>query len=184
MKISPSDIQRAEFRRAFRGFDPGEVAAYLTVLASQVQELLDRNAGLDRRCLELETQLKDYRSVEKALQQTLLQAQETGTRTVDTARREAQLIIQDAELKAAQIVKKAQADLTGVKEQLTVLKAKKDTVIARLRMLLQSELDLMRALEIDEEMRPERLEEPEGEMAKARAEIEDIVRSLEGPKPV
>jgi cell division initiation protein len=115
MTMTPGEIRRAEFRRTLRGVDPAEVSGFLNRVAAAVQDLADRNAGLDRRCVELETQLQDYRAVEKALQQTLLQAQESSTRAIDSARREAQLIIQEAELNTAQIVKKAQADLTAVK---------------------------------------------------------------------
>jgi cell division initiation protein len=179
MSLLPSEITRATFRRTFRGYDAAEVAAYLTMLRSQVQELVDRNVSLERRCADLDTQLAACRSVEQALQQTVLQAQDSSARAVETARREAQLIIQEAELKAAQIVKKAQTDLTAVKERLAILRSKRDTLVARLTMLLQSELDLIRALEVDDDPDAEPGGEPDSLMAKARAEIEEIVKSLE-----
>ena len=49
------------------------------------------------RAIELEVQLKDYRQIEKTLQQTLLQAQETTGKTYESARKEAELIAREAE---------------------------------------------------------------------------------------
>jgi cell division initiation protein len=170
MQTNGSVIRKQTFAKKFQGLDQAEVSRFLEEVAADFDRLLAENAELSRKVTELETSLKDFRSVEKALQQTLVQAQDSTARAVDNARKEAQLIIQDAELKGAQIVDKSRNELSVLKEQITILGAKKESIVARLKMLLHSELELVKALEAGEA--PER---PTG----AATEIDDIVRSLD-----
>ncbi len=177
MSLTPLEIRKQEFKKSLRGYDPVEVETFLEMVSREMQSLLNHNKGLKEQVLELETQLRDYKNIEKTLQQTLLQAQETTGRSIENSRKEAQLILQEAEIKAAQILDKARMDLAKVKEDVSSLKAKKESLVTRLKVLLSSELELMRALEIEEEdiLRAD-LAHGTGKPA---IEIEEIVRGLE-----
>ena len=178
MKLTPFEVKKQEFKKVFRGYDREEVSAFLDTIATEMEESLADRRTLEDRANELETQLKDYKSIEKAIQQTLMQAQETSAKSVENTRQEGQLILKEAELKAFQMLDKARNDLTVLKEQLMILKAKKDSIVARLKMILNSELELIRALEVDEELQTKSTTEPE-ELSRERQEIEEIIRSLE-----
>ena len=179
MKLTPLDIKRQQFKRVFRGIDPAEVSTFLDITANELEESQKINRELQHKIMELEIQLKDYTAVEKALHQTFMQAQETTGKAIENARKEAQLIIQEAELKAAHIVDRARNDLTALKEQLTILKAKKDSIASRLKMLLNSELELINTLEIDEEIQSDRSSEHSQEFLKEKMEIDEIIKSLD-----
>ena len=81
MKLTPLDIRKQEFKKIMRGYDPVEVDTFLDMVASDLEEALKQQKESRERIIELETQLKDYRQIEKTLQQTLLQAQEATGRT-------------------------------------------------------------------------------------------------------
>ena len=179
MKLTPLDIRRQEFKKKLRGFDQAEVRAYLDVVAQVVEELQKDQAGLNSRIAEFEIQLREYRSVEKAMQQTFVQAQETSTKAMENAKKESQLIIQEAEMRASNLVEKARNELINLREQLTILRAKKDSLITRLKMLLQSELDLVKALEIEEGLQAEDKAQLTFELSKESMEIDEIIRNLE-----
>jgi cell division initiation protein len=179
MNLTSFDIKNQDFSRIFRGFDPTEVKDFLEDLAVEWEQSEKRLDELGGKIVELETQLKDFKSMEKALQQTFVQAQETSAKSVDQARREAQLIIQEAEMKASQILDKSRHDLTALKEQVTILKAKKDSMVSRLRILLNSELDLIKALEVDEEGRSDQVADAPEDHSKEKKEIDEIIRSLD-----
>jgi cell division initiation protein len=182
MALNGSAIRKQTFRKKFQGIDPAEVARFLDEVATDVDRLSAENAELSRKAAELETQLKDFRSVEKALQQTLMQAQDSTARSIDQARREAQLIIQDAEMKGAGILEKSRNELSALKEQITILAAKRDSLVSRLKMLLASELDMVNAFDAADAGGA-----PAGDDTVAAAEersarpddIEDIVKSLD-----
>jgi len=172
-------MKNKKFATKMRGFNPAEVTTYLESVAAEFEELNKLNSQLRERVVELETKLQDYTSMEKAIQQTFMQAQETGGKAVENARKEAQLIIHEAEVKATQILDKSRTNLTAIKEQITILKARKDSIVVRLRMLLNSELDLIKTLEFDEAFPSQNEDELSRETSKEKTEIEEIIKNLE-----
>ena len=176
MKSTASEIRNHDFRKSFRGLDAAEVQAFLDRIASEWEGLMADHASLEQKAVGLETQIRDFRSLEKGFQETIMQAQEASGRAVDSAKREGQLIIREAELKAALIVEKARNDLTMLKEQVAILRAKRDSITLRLKMLLNSELELIKALEVEDELRKGTAVEERREVSD---EIEEIIRSLD-----
>ena len=147
MKLSPLDIRKQEFKKVMRGFDPIEVETFMETIANEFENLLKEQNDLRTKIVELETQLKDYKQMERTLQQTLMQAQEATGKTYEAARREAESIVKEAELKAAQILNQAGEEMGKLNNEITQLKARKDSLVGRLRVLLSSELDMIKSLE-------------------------------------
>lgn len=148
MKLTPLDIRKQEFKKLMRGYDPVEVDTFLEMVAADLEEALRQQKESRERIIELETQLKDYRQIEKTLQQTLLQAQEATGRTYESARRESETIIREAESRGAKIVEQANGDLAKLNAELHRLNSRKESLIGRLRVLLSSELDLLKTLDM------------------------------------
>ena len=147
MKLTPLDIKKQEFRKVMRGYDPVEVDTFMEMLAGEFEDLLKQQKEMRDKVVELETQLKDYRQIEKTLQQTLLQAQEATGRTYEAARKEAEVIAREAEAKAAKLIEQANSDLARMNNEIISLKGRKESLIGRLRVLLSSELELIKTLE-------------------------------------
>ena len=148
MKLTPLDIKKQEFKKAMRGYDTVEVDTFMDMMAGEFEDLLRQQKELRDRVVETETQLKDYRQIERTLQHTLLQAQETTSKTYESAQREADVTIREAELRASKLLQQANSDLIRINNELDRVKAKKDSLIGRLRVLLSSELDLIKTLEM------------------------------------
>jgi len=151
MKITPLEVKRQQFKKVMRGYDPVEVDTFLDMLSNELEDLIRRNKDLNDKAIELEVQLRDYRNIEKTLQQTLMQAQEASGKSIANSRKEAELIIQESQLKGSQILERARMDFSRAKEEIAHLKARKESIISRLKVLLSSEVELLRALEIDDE---------------------------------
>ncbi len=79
----------------------------------EMEDLLRQQKESRDRVVELETQLKDYKQIEKTLQQTLFQAQEVTSRTYESARSEADTIVREAEGRATGIVEPPSAIWPG-----------------------------------------------------------------------
>ena len=151
MKLTPLDIRKQEFKKVMRGYDTVEVDTFMEMVSNEFEDLLKQQRDMRDRVTELETQLKDYRQIEKTLQQTLLQAQETTGKTYETARRDAESILRDAEAKAALILEKATGKLSLMNEEIVQLRGRKAGIISRLRLLLTSELELLKTMEPSED---------------------------------
>ena len=178
MSLSPEDIRTQQFRKSFRGADAGEVASFLDRVASDTEGILRDLASEQEKVAGLEQRLDEYRTIEKILQQTLLQAQETATRSVDNARRESELLLQQTEIQAAEMLNQARRDLTGIKEQITILLAKKDYIISRLKQLLSAQMDTMSSLEGDPDFSTPPQHSASGQTAQG-SELDDILKNIE-----
>jgi cell division initiation protein len=177
MKLTPLDIKKQEFKKAMRGYDTVEVDTFMDMVASEFEDLLKGQKEMRDRMVELEVQLKDYRQIEKTLQQTLLQAQETTARTYEVARKESETIIREGEQKAVKLVDQATADLQRINNDVMQLLARKESLIGRLRVLLSSELDLIRTMELGGP--GELTSTPSLGTGKESLEIDRVVRNID-----
>jgi cell division initiation protein len=174
MAKAPADIRQKEFNRKFRGYDRAEVQQFLSAIASDLEMELQEKRKLLEKIQTLEGELGRFSSIQNVLQQTLMQAQETTAKTVEHARHEAELILRKAEASASEMRDKALSNVAQLKEQIVIFEAKKDAIVQRLRLVLNSELELIKTLESE-------LEPPNGNQPRAFAdtsEIEDIVKQL------
>ena len=143
MKLTPLDIRRQEFKRVMRGYDPVEIDTFMEMTANEFEELLKSQKDMRDRVIELEGQLKDYRQIEKTLQQTLLQAQETTGKTYETARKEAELITRDAEIKSEEIIRHAVQRQQSIREEIKNLQFKRREIESDIIHLLNSLKELI-----------------------------------------
>lgn len=177
MKLTPLDIKKQEFKKIMRGYDPVEVDTFMDMVANEFEEVLKQQKDMRDRSIELDTQLKDYRQIEKTLQQTLLQAQEVTGRTYESARKEAEVIVKDAESKAARIVEQAHSELVRINKELAELRIRRESLVGRMRVLLSAELDLLKTLESEP---VEKLTaDPSLGSGKAALDVDEILKKLE-----
>ncbi len=150
MKLTPLDIKKQEFRRVMRGLDPEEVGAFLDMVADEYETLVRERNRFDEENIRLRTQLQDYQNVEKSLKQTLVTAQESVLHSRENSKREADMLVREAELQAEKIIEEAKIRLAKLKNELLVVRAQKDSFARRLRHLLESQLELIGVLELDD----------------------------------
>ncbi|MDP1676953.1 MAG: DivIVA domain-containing protein [Bacteroidota bacterium] len=175
MKLTPLDIKKQEFKKVLRGYDAVEVDAFLDTLSAEFADLQKQIKEMREQAIESEVQLRDFKQKERDLQQVLMQAQENSSRTIENARKEGELIIQESELKASQILDHARMEIMRAKEEVTNLRAKKEALISRLKVLLNSEVELIKALEADEEMT--RRDQSQG-TGREQFQIDDVLKRL------
>lgn len=143
MKLTPIDIKKQVFKRILRGYDPAEVDAFLETLSRHWEELLDQNDVLKRRAQELEMEIQKFKQVENMLHQTLAQAQKSSTDVVENAKREAELIRQEAQMKASQMIDEAQNQAVTIKGDIHRLQVQRHDILNELKHLLTSQLDIV-----------------------------------------
>ncbi|NOZ57927.1 MAG: DivIVA domain-containing protein [Calditrichaeota bacterium] len=150
MKLTPLDIKKQEFRRVLRGYDPEEVEAFLEMVAEEYEGTIREKNELADEVLKLRTQLRDYQEVERTLKETLMTAQQTITESRESSKREADLIIREAQVKADEILDDARKELSRLKNEILMLRTQKESLSRRLRHLLESQLELLGVLEIED----------------------------------
>lgn len=157
MRITPLDIQQKQFPMKFRGFDVEEVYAFLEVIREEMEDLLRENASLKESLQRIESQIKEYRDMETTLRETLLTAQQMVEDYKTNARKEAELIAKEAELKADTILKEAQEKVIKIHEDIVDLKGIRRHFKEELKRMVESHLKMLefdREREEEEEVSP------------------------------
>ena len=175
MTLTPLDIKKQEFKRVLRGYDTVEVDSFLEMISVEYSDALRQVKEIKERLMDAEISLRDFKQKERDLQQVLMQAQETSSRSIDHARKEAELIVGEAELKAHQIIERSRGETTRFKDEVTTLRVRKDTLISRLKVLLNSELELIKALEAEDDGLQK---DPGKGTGKEHFQIDDILKKL------
>jgi len=156
MRITPLDIQQKQFPMKFRGFDIEEVYAFLEIIREEMEDLLRENASVKENVQRLENQIKEYRDMETTLRETLMTAQQLVEDYKTNARKEAELVVREAELKADSVLKEAQEKVIKIHEDIVDLKGIRRHFKEEIKRMVESH---MKMLEFDKER-----EEEEGGM--------------------
>ena len=151
MKIAPVDIRNQHFKKVVRGADPEEVRIFLGIVADEMETLANANRELEHRAEVLESQVEEYRKVETALRDTLLTADRVSNESRENSRKEAELILRDAELRANRILDDTARRASELRREIVELQNQKDVYIARLRSLIETQLKLLRFHSVDTE---------------------------------
>jgi len=148
MRITPLDIQQKQFPMRFRGFDVEEVYAFLEVVREQMEDLLRENALLKEQVQRGENQIKEYRDMETTLRETLMTAQQMVEDYKTNARKEAELLMKEAELNADSLMREAQEKVVKIHEDIVDLKGIRRHFKEELKRLIESHMGM---LEFDKE---------------------------------
>lgn len=99
MSLLPLEVKSREFRRVFffrRGCDPDEVREFLEEVATEMGRILSEKASLNGELESARDSLSKYHELEDAIKETLLLAQRTGDEVVESAKKQAELIVEEA----------------------------------------------------------------------------------------
>jgi cell division initiation protein len=148
MKVTPLDIQQQQFKTRFRGFDIREVDTFLEQMAETVESLQRENQNLGDEVRRLEMEIQGYRKREETFKRALLNSQKVLDQMKDNARRSAELIIAEAEVKAEKILNKAHNRLAQLHEDITELKRQRTQIEVQISSIIEAH---SRLLEIGKE---------------------------------
>ncbi len=148
MKITPLDIQQQQFKTRFRGFDIREVDAFLEQMAETFETLQKTNQSLSDEVRRLELEIQGYRKREETFKRALLNSQKVLDQMKDNARKSAELIIAEAEVKAEKILNKAHNRLAQLHEDISELKRQRTQIEVQISSIIEAH---SRLLEIGKE---------------------------------
>ena len=143
MRITPLDIQQKQFPMKFRGFDVEEVYAFLEVIREEMEELLRENANLKENVQRADVQVREFKDMETTLRETLITAQQMVEDYKLNARKEAELLIREAELRADNMLKDAHEKVIKIHEDITDMKGIRRHFKEELRRLIENHLTML-----------------------------------------
>ncbi len=144
LTLNTSDLYSADFRTTFRGFDKVQVTSLLERAADAFDKLQRQVEELKKTAETQKEQIVRYESMEQTLVEALANAQKLGENTIEQARREAELIREEARLAREASLSNANAVPEALRDEVNHLRAMRKRLKADLRAVLDIHGALLR----------------------------------------
>ncbi len=185
MKMTPLDIRKQSFRRGFRGYDQDEVQAFLEMIAEEFERLNGENIELREQEAALQSEVARYRKMEQTLQEMLHTAQQAADDVRENARKEARLMVKEAEILGNRAVEKARVQVQTIRSEIVDLKNQRDMFVARFQALVQAQSNFLAQLSFaDADVVKESVEASSDEGGNGQVDAEVEVETVpDEPRP-
>ena len=144
MRVTPLDIRRQKFRKGMRGYDPGEVDAFLEMLADAWEESAEKADGEAKELEVLRARASDFDRMEGAVREVLVAQQKSADVAREEANREADLIIRDAELKAQKMLDEAKKRVQILTEAIRELQDRRMEILMKMNSFIESQKSMVK----------------------------------------
>ena len=141
--LTPMDIHNKTFSKGLRGYAQEEVEQFMEEVVNDYEKIYREHREMQEETDMLRTKLKNYETMETTMTSTLMMAQETAENVKVNARKEAELIIAKAETEKEQMLRDTADSLRNAQEQYNQIMADISVFRAKLRSLLESQLELV-----------------------------------------
>ena len=149
MSITPNDIHNKDFSTKFKGFDPEEVNEFLDEVKKELEHLIRENKDLEKRVKFNEEKVEYFTSIQETLNKSIIVAQEAADRLRENARKDAEIIIFEAEKTAEELLKEAAEKATQINRETDAIKKETRIFRQRLQILSQTQLEMIKNEEWD-----------------------------------
>ncbi|WP_284638769.1 DivIVA domain-containing protein [Paenibacillus silviterrae] len=143
MALTPLDIHNKEFSRSFRGYDEDQVNEFLDQVIKDYEALIRENKDLQNQLASIQERLDHFSNIEETLSKTIIVAQEAADEVKTNAKKEAQLILKEAEKNADRIINESLVKSRKIALEIEELKKQASIYRTRFRTLIEAQLELL-----------------------------------------
>lgn len=145
--LTPLDVRKQEFHKTLRGYDTNGVEDFRIRVADALERAIRERQVLEERVSALTEQLRVFREREKAMNDALVAAQQLRHETRDSAEREGQVIVREAQSEAKRLLDEARAAQSAVEARMAETERQFQQYVGGFRALLERQLAELRALD-------------------------------------
>jgi len=100
--LTINDVEKFKFGTSMFGYSRADVEEFVAMVVDTLQQHLEEIERLKKELAQAEAGLQNYRASEETLRNSIMMAQKSRDEIVAASRREAELIVQEAQLKAVE----------------------------------------------------------------------------------
>lgn len=141
--LTPLDIHNKEFKRGFRGYNEEDVDEFLDQVVKDYEKLYRDNIELKETLDRVNSKLEHFQQMEGTLHSTLVIAQETAEEVKLNAKKETELLIKEAEIRAQKLLEEAMSKVRRANAEYEEVQKQGQVFRARLRTLLQAQMEML-----------------------------------------
>lgn len=140
------EIRDTEFDKVSRGYNVDDVDAFLQQVASQVEQLTAERDDAVNKLQPLYNQLAQYQEEENAIRSALVSAEKMRETILNEANQQHDILIRDAEQKAARIIESARTSVIEESKILDTIKAEVTSFKSQILGMYENHLRLIGSL--------------------------------------
>ena len=141
--LAPSEIDNMRFSKTIKGYNVDEVDDFLDQLTADYERLYKENADYKDKFEQMEKELGQYKQMEHTLQNTLVVAQTAAGDIKNTAQKQAEQIIRDAQTEARRSVDELNKQEYEVTKKIEEMKKSFEVTKAKMEALLIAQLEML-----------------------------------------
>ena len=141
--LTPVEIRNKEFSKGAFGYKKNEVDEFLSIVESEFDSLYKQNIALNDKINMLTEAIKEYKSMETALQNTIVTAQSLANEIETTARLKADTLVKEAENKSADMILNAKKEITDVNAKYEALKKEYEIYKIKIKTTVEEQLKIL-----------------------------------------
>ena len=145
--LTPNEIQNKTFKSAVGGYKKDEVDEFISVVYGEFDSLYKQNIALNDKINMLTEAVKQYKSMESALQNTIVTAQNVSEELKRTAQLTAETTVRDAEQQAEKIIAEANKKVTEIKARYDAVRQEFDIYKTKIKTVVEAQLRTIDELE-------------------------------------
>ena len=143
MKITPIEIQQQQFKVRFRGFDVREVDKFLEQLSDTFELLQQENKNAQDEIQRIKLESQGYKEREETFKRAMLNSQKVLDQMKENARKSAELIVANAEVKAEKILNRSHKRLSQLHDDIAELKRQRIQIEVQIRSIIEAHTKLL-----------------------------------------
>jgi cell division initiation protein len=147
--ITPVEVRHAQLGRGLFGYSRSATDNLLEAIAQSYEQTWWERADLRDEVERLQAELARFRDMERLLRDTMMSAEKAAEDVRGQARREYDLLLQEARLKAREIVMESEAEREKVRSEIRSLRSARSELRSSYRSFLQTALERLDT-ELDE----------------------------------
>jgi cell division initiation protein len=151
IKVTPLDIQQKRFHVGFRGYERTEVEMFLDLVRDEMEALVREVMELREFRQSYDERLRELNEKEETVKNTMLMTQKLMDDIKENARKEAALIIKDADMRSQQILGNAQTENVKLESDLQELRRRKHHFLQDIKKVIEMHLEMVNFEETGEE---------------------------------
>jgi len=143
IKVTPIDIQQKRFHVVFRGYERNEVETFLDLVRDDMETIVREVTELREFRQSYDERLRELNEREETVKNTLLMTQKLMEDQKDNARREAAVIIKEAEFRGQQVLSNAQDEKAKLEVEIQELKRRKHHFLQDIKKVVEMHREMV-----------------------------------------
>ena len=162
MELTPNEMRNHKFPSSMRGYNRAEVDAYIQGAADALEEARAQILALTEEHQTLQGKYEELKQMQETIKAAILEAQKNAEQMKDNAKKEAELIINEAKLRRDKIIDEKYRKMAEVEARIHELEYTKTSFYNKLRSEIEAHLRLVNSIlpPADESKQPNEPEPP------------------------